>query len=100
MIDYEEEFVDKIENKEDFEIKGCSQACLDNDVECEFTDCKHWMNFGEDYNCDLVSIKRNGPLTLRQVGERLGVSYVRIKQIEDAAIKKIKNSTSLDEIEY
>ena len=88
-----------IEEKEQITIKECAQACLDNEVECEFGDCKHWIRFGEDNNCDLVAIKKNGPLTLRQVGERLGVSYVRIKQIEDAAIKKIKQTTPLDDLE-
>lgn len=87
------------EESQDFEVKACSQACIDNDVTCDFSDCKNWINFSEDNNCDLISLKKNGPLTLRQIGERLGVSYVRIKQIEDAAIKKIKQTTPLDEIE-
>ena len=73
-------------------IKDCSKACIENDVECDFKKCEHWINFGEDHNCDLVSIQKHGQMTLRQVGERIGVSYVRIKQIEDAAIKKIRNT--------
>lgn len=79
-----------------FSIKECSKACLENEVECDFKNCEHWINFGEDHNCDLVSIQRHGQMTLRQVGERMGVSYVRIKQIEDAAIKKIRNTVSLE----
>lgn len=86
--------------KEFFSIKACSQACIDNDTECDFRECEHWISFKEDHNCDLVSIKKNGPLTLRQIGERLGVSYVRIKQIEDAAIKKIRNLSSLEVEQY
>ena len=93
--DIEEDF-----EKEEITIKECSQACLDKEIECDFQDCGHWINFSEDQNCDLISIKKNGPLTLRQVGERLGVSYVRIKQIEDVAIKKIRNSSTLEIEEY
>ena len=29
-------------------------------------------------------------MTLREVGDRLGLSYVRVKQIEDKLLKKIK----------
>ena len=84
--------------KEKFSLKECSQACLDHEVECDFKNCEHWIKFGEDHNCDLISIQRHGQLTLRQVGERMGVSYVRIKQIEDVAIKKIRKTVSLEQI--
>lgn len=80
-------------------IRACSHACISNNVECEFSECEHWISFGEDHNCDLISIKKHGPLTLRQVGERMGVSYVRIKQIEDAALKKIRESITLEDLE-
>lgn len=74
-------------------LKECSKACIDKEVSCPFNECRHWIEFGEDKNCDLISIEKHGSLTLRQIGERLGVSYVRIKQIESAAIKKLKNKT-------
>jgi hypothetical protein len=86
------------EEQEEIEVKECSQICLDNQLECWFSDCKFWIDYGLDNNCDLISIKKNGPLTLRQVGERLGVSYVRIKQIEDVALKKIRKTTPLDKL--
>jgi DNA-directed RNA polymerase specialized sigma subunit len=77
-------------------LKECSQLCYDNEIECDFNDCNNWINFKEDNNCDLISLKKHGSLTLRQIGDRLGISYVRVKQIEDNAIKKIKNNTSYD----
>lgn len=85
--------------KQEIEIRECSKICLDNDIQCEFAECSHWIKFGEDHNCDLISIKKHGPLTLRQVGERMGVSYVRIKQIEDVALKKIRKTTTLENIQ-
>ena len=75
-------------------LKDCSKTCLKEKVECPFKECGHWIDFKEDKNCDLISIETHGNLTLRQIGERLGVSYVRIKQIEDAAIKKLKKHSS------
>ena len=42
----------------------------------------------------LVAIdKNNGPLTLRQIAPRMGVSFPRIKQIQDKAIKKMIKKT-------
>jgi DNA-directed RNA polymerase specialized sigma subunit len=37
-----------------------------------------------------VSIEKHGQLTLKEAAKRLGVSHVRIKQIQDKALKKIK----------
>lgn len=71
-------------------MKECSESCVKNEVACPFKECKNWIEFQEDNNCDLVAIKKNGPMTLRQIADRLHVSFVRIKQIEDNAIKKIK----------
>lgn len=78
------------------DLKDCATKCVEEGSSCNNNECKHWMNFSEDNNCDLIAIMKYGPLTLRQVGERLGVSYVRIKQIEDIAINKIKKTTRLD----
>lgn len=74
-------------------LKECSKACLDKQIECPFKECGYWIDYQDDKNCDLISIEKYGSMTLRQIGERLGVSYVRIKQIESAAIKKLKNKT-------
>lgn len=90
-IDYEQ----GEEEDRSYILKPCSKACIDKEVSCDFSQCPFWINFEEDHNCDLVSINKHGSLTLREVGERLGISYVRVKQIEDIAIKKIKNNTLL-----
>jgi hypothetical protein len=71
-------------------MKECSEKCLEHSVDCPFKECNNWINHAEDHNCDLIAIKKNGPMTLRQIADRLGVSFVRIKQIEDNAVRKIK----------
>lgn len=87
-----------MKDEEDFEnesvLKECSLACQKHDVPCPFNSCKNWINYEKDHNCDLISIEKNGEMTFREIGERLGVSYVRVKQIESAAIKKIKKLVS------
>ena len=59
---------------------------------CDKSECKYFIDYKKDFNCCLVSIYENGPMTLREIGERIGVSFARIKQIESEALKKIKNS--------
>lgn len=81
---------DEQEKEQTYVLKGCAEKCKETGVECPFKECRHWIQYGPDNNCDLLSIHKNGEMTLREVGERLGISYVRVKQIESAAIKKIK----------
>ena len=50
------------------------------------------INYPEDLNCTLIAINKNhtGELTLREVADRMGVSFVRIKQIQDQALQKLE----------
>jgi hypothetical protein len=57
---------------------------------CKEKSCRYWIDYKEDNNCSLITVDKHGRITLREVAERLGVSYVRIKQIEDKAILKLK----------
>tara|TARA_R110000823_G_scaffold259828_1_gene380868 strand:+ start:636 stop:866 length:231 start_codon:yes stop_codon:yes gene_type:complete len=64
---------------------------------CREKECRHWINYDKDNNCCLITIDKHGRLTLREVADRLGVSYVRIKQIQDKAISKIAKENFGDE---
>ena len=70
----------------------CFEAHCKNGVACDSKDCKLWIDYEEDLNCTLIAIKKNNnhPMTLREVGKRLDISFVRVKQIEDEVKKKIK----------
>ena len=70
-------------------MKKCLKKCQELDVTCPIKDCRYWINFKEDFNCALCSIEHNGSMTLREIADRLGVSFVRVKQIQDKSIKKI-----------
>ena len=74
-------------------MRECCRKCLEYDVSCpiENSDCRHWINYEDDSNCTLIAVDNHeeGKMTLREVSSRLGVSFVRIKQIEDSAIKKL-----------
>jgi hypothetical protein len=70
----------------------CAKHCMDTDTHCASLKCRFWINYEKEHNCSLVSIYVNGRMTLRQVGERLGISFARVKQIEARALERLKNN--------
>ena len=68
----------------------CSRKCVELQINCPHNDCKHWIDFPKENNCSLISINHNGSMTLRQIAERLHLSFARIKQIETKALNKIR----------
>jgi len=73
------------------QLRACTTACIDNKISCpkENSDCRYWVDYERDLNCTLITVKQHGNLSLREVADRLGVSFVRVKQIQDKALKKI-----------
>jgi DNA-directed RNA polymerase sigma subunit (sigma70/sigma32) len=47
-----------------------------------------WLNSSEHQNCTIVA-SRKGPLSLQQIGDILGVTRMRICQIEKKVIEKL-----------
>ena len=70
-------------------MKKCLETCKKLDVACPISDCRHWIDYEQEMNCTFEAININGSMTLRQAAERLGMSYVRVKQIQDNSVKKI-----------
>ena len=68
----------------------CLEDCRIKNLPCKQKDCRLWIDYKKDLNCTDVSIKKHGRLGLKEVGERLGISYVRVSQIEKEAFKKLK----------
>ena len=50
---------------------------------------RSWIDYPEDDNCIYTAIEKNGAMTLEEVAKRLGISLVRVSQIEKQAIKKL-----------
>ncbi len=82
----------------DFEVQySSSPTCFEIHerwkLGCDQTRCRNWMNYDEDLNCAVVCARKNeNGLSLREVAERMGVSFPRISQIEHAAFKKLKDA--------
>ena len=67
-------------------------------LSCDDCACRNWMDFEEDLNCAVVCARKNeNGLSLREVAERMGVSFPRISQIEHAAFKKLKTAGVFEE---
>ncbi|MBL19070.1 MAG: hypothetical protein CMC82_04490 [Flavobacteriaceae bacterium] len=71
-------------------LRSCSRKCIELDTECPNTDCRLWIDYPQENNCTLISVNENDSMTLREIGERIGLSFARVKQIEQKALSKIK----------
>ena len=57
---------------------------------CDQESCRNFMNYEDDLNCAVVCSRKNeNGLSLREVAERMNVSFPRISQIEHGAFKKL-----------
>ncbi len=81
-------------------MKECSKKCKELNVECPFKECRSWIDYPEDQNCCFISMDKNfkGRLSLREVADRLGISFVRVKQIETQAIEKLNKVNEFEEL--
>jgi hypothetical protein len=75
----------------------CMDECKSAGVSCAQKGCKYWIDYDDDRNCTLIAIESNqGGMTLREVAKRMQISFVRVKQIEDAALIKLAKRLSAD----
>lgn len=72
----------------------CTEECKEANLVCTNESCRQWIDYDEDLNCSVIAVEKNGPMTLEQVSERLGMTLVRVKQIQDNALVKIKKRIS------
>jgi hypothetical protein len=71
-------------------FNNCTDACREYNEPCPCETCKHWINYEDDLNCSVIAADKNGPMTLEEIGKRLGLTLVRVKQIEEEALVKLK----------
>ena len=67
----------------------CASICMKTGQGCDNKDCRQWLDYEDDLNCTLVAVRKNGKMSLREAADRLGVSFVRVKQIQDKAVEKL-----------
>jgi hypothetical protein len=74
----------------------CVEEVMKNGYPCTNSKCDYYLDYEKDLNCTFACVEKNGALTLRETAERLGISYVRVKQIEEKAMKKIEKFYSIN----
>ena len=63
-----------------------------------------WIDYEQEKNCTLVSIQEKQiksagkSLTLHEVGERLGINYLKVRQIELSALRKLSSKTEAKDL--
>ena len=72
-------------------LTECARSCQRNRSSCQEKQCRKWIDYEEDLNCCLISISENkgAGLTLVETGKRIGLSFVRVRQIEKLALEKL-----------
>ena len=68
----------------------CSKALMEYDVCCPCKECRLWIDYKQDSNCTLIAVKKQKTMTLREVADRLKISFVRVKQIETEVLNKLR----------
>ena len=76
-------------------MRECAKSLLEYNVSCPCKECRLWIDYPDEHNCSLISIYEHGPMTLRQVAERLGISFARVKQLESRALEKLKKRSGV-----
>ena len=57
-------------------MRECCKVCIKKEVSCPVEDCEHWIDYEKDSNCALIAIDNHGRMTLREVADRMKVSFV------------------------
>lgn len=63
-----------------------------------------WIDYEDENNCCLISIREKQiktagkSLTLHEVGERLDINYLKVRQIELSALRKLSNKTEIKDL--
>mgnify|MGYP001452366265 CR=1 FL=1 len=70
-------------------MRKCKTGVILTNKPCQECKCRQWLDYKEDLNCTLIAVEKHGPMTLREVGDRLGISFVRVKQLQDIALSKL-----------
>ena len=56
---------------------------------CQNNGCRYWIDYPEDLNCVFTAVEKHGPMTLEETAKRLGLSLVRISQIEKNTLNRL-----------
>ena len=73
-------------------MKKCIKETIISKTPCCNKECRLHIHFEEDLNCTSVAVMKHGSMTLEEIGRRHQISTVRVKQIVDATLAKLKKA--------
>ena len=73
-------------------MRECAKSCYLAKKVCTQSDCRLHLDYEPDLNCTVIAVKKHGPMTLAEIGKRHNISTVRVKQIVDATLLKLKKT--------
>lgn len=68
----------------------CFEAYKKYSKNCNKKNCRYWHDLSESNNC-IINKSNNNPHTLQEIGDILGITRMRVCQIEKRIINKLKN---------
>ena len=85
-------------------LPECAKKCKEKRVTCPNTDCRMWIDYKQENNCCLISIEEKGKdgsdkgLTLHECAERLDINYLKVRQIEINALRRLSNKKEVSDL--
>lgn len=87
-------FNERYSTSHQIEINSKEDHREDLKVEIDYQSCSEWLNLQIDSlsirSQQILQLRRQG-LTLKEVGERIGLTKERIRQIQDEAVKSLQH---------
>ena len=68
----------------------CYEMHHSKKIGCQNKSCRQWIKCDNFQNCTLVASK-SGPMSLQEIGDIMGVTRMRICQMEKRIIQKISD---------
>jgi len=68
----------------------CFEMHESQKIDCQNKSCRQWLKCGSFQNCTLIA-SRQGPMSLQEIGDIMGVTRMRICQMEKRIVQKISD---------
>ena len=79
----------KDNKNEDVLENSCFETYKKYFKKCNNKNCRYWHDLESSNNC-IINKSNNNPHTLQEIGDILGITRMRVCQIEKRIIKKLK----------
>ena len=62
--------------------------------QCSRRECRYWIAHGDAMNCTILAASK-GPMTLQEIGEIIGVTRMRVCQLEKKILTDIQQDSEM-----